>query len=105
MTMGAIIALLMTGFAAVGVYKLFTQSAFRNSLFGEFAASPVETTFIFALCACMLLCFWGVFVPALGTIKMPIMGKRYELWAVAGIASLVGFAIMVFYTWSKTPRR
>lgn len=102
--MGAIIALMITCFAAVGVYKFFTQSDFRNSLFGEFADSPIETTFIFALCACMLLFFWGVFIPALGIIKIPFMGKRYELWAVAGIASLVGFAIMVFYTWLKTPR-
>ncbi|EHH03366.1 hypothetical protein ATCR1_21330 [Agrobacterium tumefaciens CCNWGS0286] len=103
--MGAIIALMMTGFAVVGIYKLFTKPDFRKSLFGEFAASPIETTFIFALCGCMLLCFWGVFVPALGIIKIPIMGKRYELWAVAGIASLVGFAIMVFCTWLRSPRR
>lgn len=102
--MGAIIALMMTGFAVVGVYKLFTNPDFRRSLFGEFAASPIETTFIFALCACMLLFFWGVFVPALGTIKITILGKRRELWAVAGIASLVGFAVMVFYTWLKSPR-
>lgn len=33
-----------------------------------------------------------------------MMGKRYDLWAVAGIASLVGFAIMGIYVWLKTPR-
>lgn len=102
--MGAIIALMMTGFAVVGVYKLFTTPDFRRRLFDEFAATPVETTYIFALCACMLLFFWGVFVPALGTIKIPIFGDEYELWAAAGIASLVGFAIMVVYNRLKTPR-
>lgn len=96
---------MMTGFAAVGVYKLITKADFRKDLFGELASSPMETTFVLALCGCMLLCFWGVFIPSLGLLKVPILGKRYELWAVAGIASLVGFAIMVFYNWLKTPRR
>jgi len=99
--MGAIVALMMAGFAAVGAFKLFTQSDFRKSLLGEFITSPVETTFIFALCGCMLLFFWGVFVPTLGTIKIPITGNRYELWAVAGIASLVGFSIMAFFNWLR----
>ncbi|OBY05975.1 hypothetical protein BAE36_17385 [Rhizobium leguminosarum bv. trifolii] len=102
--MGAIVALMMTGFAAVGTFKFLTQSDFRKSLLGEFIASPVETTFIFALCGCMLLFFWGVFVPTLGTIKVPIMGNRYELWAVAGIESLVGFLIMVLSKWLGTHR-
>jgi hypothetical protein len=102
--MGAIIALVLTGCAAVGVYKFFTKRDFRQSLVDEFARSPIETAFVFSWCGCGLLFFWGVFVPALGTIKIPISGKTYELWAVAGIAFLVGFAIIGAYEWLKTPR-
>lgn len=102
--MGAIIAVMMTGIGVFGIYNLFTKPDFRRSLFGEFMASPVVMTFIFALCACMLLFFWGVFVPPLGTIKIMIFGKHRELWAVAGIASLVGFAVMVLYSWLNSPR-
>ncbi|ESY70033.1 MULTISPECIES: hypothetical protein [Mesorhizobium] len=102
--MGAIAAIMLTGLAIVGAHKFFTKRDFRQSLLAEFAKSPVETTFVFSWCGCGLLFFWGVFVPALGTIKVPIAGKQYELWAVAGIAFLAGFAIMIIYEWLKTPR-
>ncbi|CAN7165653.1 hypothetical protein [Pararhizobium sp. LjRoot238] len=45
--MGAILALMMTGFAVVGVYKFLTKQDFRQSLLAEFAGSPIETTFVF----------------------------------------------------------
>lgn len=102
--MGAIVAIMLTGFAIVGVYKFFTKPDSRKSLIAEFASSPLETALVFSWCGCGLLFFWGVFVPALGTIKVPIAGKRYELWAVAGVAFFVGFAIMGIYEWLKRPR-
>ncbi|MHC2218882.1 hypothetical protein ACVIGV_004270 [Rhizobium leguminosarum] len=42
--MGAIVALMMTGFAAGGAFRLFTQYHFRKSLLGEFIASPEDVT-------------------------------------------------------------
>gem|GEM_PF-6403739 len=99
--MSAIIALVMTGFAVVGIYKLLTNADLRKSLFGDSAASPIKTTIIFALCACMLLFFWGVFVPALSTSKITNLGTRRELWAVACSASIAGFAMIEFHAWLK----
>lgn len=102
--MGALVALMLTGFIVVGIYKFFTQSDARRNFLAECAEAPFESAFVFLWVACGLTFFWGVFVPPLGTIKIMILGTRRELWAVAGIASLAGFVLMGLYTWLKTPR-
>jgi hypothetical protein len=96
-------AIIVTWFAAFGVYKLFTRPHFRKELAGEFFKSPVELPFVLAVCGCFLLFFWGVMIPPFGSIKLWIFGKRVELWAAAGIASVAGFAIMCFYRWLRPP--
>ncbi len=100
--MGALAGLALTGMVIVGIYMFFTNSDFRRRFFADFSSAPIKATFVFLWCGCLLLFLWGIFVPSLGTIKILIMGKNYDLWGLAAIASFVGFVINILW---ETPRR
>ncbi|WFU09781.1 hypothetical protein QA646_02620 [Rhizobium sp. CB3090] len=102
--MAAILSIIMTGFAIIGVFRFFSEREFRKNLISDFLKQPLETFFILCLVACFLIFFWGVFIPAIGTIRVKIFGARYELWAAAGILSLLGFVIMSIYEKFRDPK-
>lgn len=91
--MGAIMALLLTGMVGVGVWKLLTDPVARKRYAAEFNGAPGASILVMTWVACILVFFWGVFVPVFGTIKIPIFGTKLELWSLGGIGSAVGFVV------------
>lgn len=93
--MGAIMALILTGMVAVGIWKGLTNREARRGYAKEFGAAPLESMLVAAWCACILVFFWGVFVPPFGTIKLDILGAKMELWSLGGIGSAIGFVVVL----------
>lgn len=93
--MGAIIALVMTAAAGAWVWVMFKNPETRERYAEEFRSDPWGNSLVLAWCGCLLLAFWGVFVPALGKIPIPVFGTRLELWSFAAFGAGLGFVIWI----------
>ena len=91
--MAFIVGLAMTGFLAVGIYKLFVDADFRTRLFAELKAKPLLGLAVWTWVALIMCCFWGVLFPAFGTIRLHWLWNL-QIWQAAGIGSLAGFVLI-----------
>lgn len=103
--MGAIVALVLTAMVGVGVWKLFADPEARKRYAAEFNGAPGESLLVFAWVGCILIFFWGVFVPPFGSIGISIIGRKMEIWSLGGIGAGVGFVVWLVVNHHKTKLR
>jgi hypothetical protein len=103
--MGAILALMMTGMIGVGVWKIFTDPEARNRYAAEFSGAPAESLFVLVWVGCILIFFWGIFVPVFGQIEIPVLGRDMQIWSLGGIGAAAGFLICTAAELYKRRRR
>ena len=94
--MGLLFGLALSWVLASGVYWLMRSSKARSDFWSEIKLRPLYSIFVNVWILFLMLFFWGVLVPRLGTIEVQLAGGRIELWQLGGIGALLGFVISLF---------
>ncbi|NGP16543.1 hypothetical protein [Devosia aurantiaca] len=103
--MGALIVLFLTGLVVVGIWKIFTDPDARTRYAEEFNGAPFESLLVMAWVACILVFFWGIFVPVFGQVEVPILGRDMQIWSLGGIGAFAGWLIWMAAAQYKSKRR
>jgi hypothetical protein len=85
--MGALVAVVLTGIIIVGAFRYLMKKEVREAAHSAALHKPVTWAFIAFGVVSLLTFFWGVFIPAIGNIKIPIGYTDIRLWQLGGIGS------------------
>jgi hypothetical protein len=83
--MGMLFGLLLTGMAAVGVYKFLTSADFRAELAKEFNEDPWFSVFALFGALSVIALIWCLIIPPLGQLRISFGRDSLPLWGVMGL--------------------
>ena len=98
--MGLIFGLALTTLVFKIIYDCISDKKAREKIFKEFKDDPTEFIAVFTWAACILICMWGVFIPAFGNISI----GDFALWQLGGIGGLIGLVITPVWLQVKRKR-
>lgn len=91
--MAALVAVVLTIMISVGAFRYVTKRHVRAQAHDVVLRKPGVWAFLVFGAASLLTFFWGVFIPAIGTIKIPLGGYTIPLWQLGGIGSAIWLVI------------
>jgi hypothetical protein len=83
--MGMLFGLLLTGLAAIGVYKFLTSADYRAELAKEFNEDPWFAVFALFGGFSVIAFIWCLIIPQLGQLRISFGRDSLPLWGVAGL--------------------
>ena len=94
--MGLIFGLMLTGLVFYGAYRYVLDPSLRSNFNRELAAEPLYSLWVGFGVLCCLTCLWGLLIPAVGSVRIPIGSGSIRLWQAAGLGAILWFISIGF---------